>query len=359
MQYVPAGPGAASEPVGAPLRYTHRVILLLLACAADPVGNGSPPAYTWWAGTGSAGAPVDAGCARSSPAYLPMDVVELADGDLVYADTNNQLLVRLTPGFGCWRATVLAGSPLPDENDVVHNPTAVTLLDDHTLLTTLRFRARVEAVDLESGAVWHWAGTGEQRYGGDGGPAAQTALTMPAGILARADGRVVIADVGSHRLVEVGADGIVHTLAGRGEAGAPVAGPAGETPLFGGTEAFVGLLETEEGLLFTHPETGEVWRLVGDRVEVVAGGFDGPGDLAARDGVVLVVDTDAHCVRDLDGAPVIGTCGTSGATTEAEDPLAAELYAPYGLAAGAEPGVVWLADTFNNVLARAEVGPAP
>jgi hypothetical protein len=62
------------------------------------------------------------------------------------------------------------------------------------------------------------AGTGEQGFGGDGGPATSALLDSPEGIAFDAAGNLYIADSGNHRIREVTA-GVIATLAGPGPCG--------------------------------------------------------------------------------------------------------------------------------------------
>ncbi len=98
-----------------------------------------------------------------------------------------------------------------------------------------------------------------------------------------------------------------------------------------------------------------MWRLADGVLDVVGSGFDRPADLAEVFGEVVVVDTGAHCLRWLDGAEALaGACGTAGGTPAAAGPLDARLYTPYGAGTGRD-GVLWVADTYNSVVARLEV----
>jgi DNA-binding beta-propeller fold protein YncE len=74
-----------------------------------------------------------------------------------------------------------------------------------------------------NGIITTVAGTGEQGFSGDGGPAAQARLTLPYDAVIGPDGALYIADTGNQRIRRVSAGGVITTFAGTG-----VRGYAGE-----------------------------------------------------------------------------------------------------------------------------------
>lgn len=78
---------------------------------------------------------------------------------------------------------------------------------------------RVTKVDPE-GIITLFAGTGQQSFGGDGGPADQAGLDAPHRIVISPDQQMYIADTGNNRVRKVDlATGKITTIAGNGEAG--------------------------------------------------------------------------------------------------------------------------------------------
>ena len=61
------------------------------------------------------------------------------------------------------------------------------------------------------------AGSGIRGFSGDGGPATSASLNEPIDVAVNAAGVLYIADRGNHRVRQVGADGIIRTIAGNGE----------------------------------------------------------------------------------------------------------------------------------------------
>ncbi|MBI4545933.1 MAG: hypothetical protein HY703_12105, partial [Gemmatimonadetes bacterium] len=78
---------------------------------------------------------------------------------------------------------------------------------------------RVRAVELASGVIKSVAGTGIRGFAGDGGPATEALLQDPQGVAVSPDGRTLfIADAGNHRVRTVNlATGLIATFAGTGD----------------------------------------------------------------------------------------------------------------------------------------------
>jgi hypothetical protein len=63
------------------------------------------------------------------------------------------------------------------------------------------------------------AGTGVSAYSGDGGPAVNARLNTPYGIFLDKDDNLLIADSNNDVIRKVGSNGIIHTIAGSGQEG--------------------------------------------------------------------------------------------------------------------------------------------
>lgn len=108
---------------------------------------------------------------------------------------------------------------------------------------------RIRTVDHD-GIIQTYAGTGEPGYGGDGGPALEAQFKSASGQSAPPASRIIIhdeilylADTENHRIRSIDlTTGIVDTFAGSGEAGTSGdGGPATEARLFGPTDIAMGL----------------------------------------------------------------------------------------------------------------------
>lgn len=169
------------------------------------------------------------------------------------------------------------------------------------------------------------AGTGALGFGGDGGPAVLATLASPSGGALQADGGVLIADTGNHRIRRVTAAGTIATVAGSG----PCCGAAGA--------------QAGDGLAATAPEV----RLNGPRAVAIH-----------PDGRILIADTGNHVVRAIttDGVIVrVAGTGTAGYSTEGGPALSSTLNRPTGVAVAAD-GAVLVADTGNHRVLRIAPG---
>jgi DNA-binding beta-propeller fold protein YncE len=181
---------------------------------------------------------------------------------------------------------------------------------------------------------------GPDRKGHRDGPAATAMLDSPHGVGAAPDGRVAIAEAGSHTLRLLAPDGradggyLLTTVAGvAGEKGNRD-GPAAQA-LFNSPHA---VLWSGDGALYT-PDIGNarVRRVAGGVADTVAGAgadrFVYPMDIAwARDGRVLVADAGANDLRVVEKDGRLSRVQTSS-----------PLKTPHGVAVGPD-GTIYVAD---------------
>lgn len=172
-----------------------------------------------------------------------------------------------------------------------------------------------------------FAGSGVLGAGGDGGPALAAALASPSGGVLQADGGVLIADTGNHRIRRVAADGTIALVAGAGPCCGNVGGQAGD-----------GLAATDPAVRLNLPRAVAIH----------------------PDGRILIADTGNHVIRAITPEGVIvrvaGT-GTAGYSTEGGPALSSALNRPSGVAVAAD-GAILVADTGNNRVLRISPGNA-
>ena len=167
-----------------------------------------------------------------------------------------------------------------------------------------------------SGAITTIAGTGEPGFSGDGGPAVQAQLNIPAGVAVDGAGAVYFADRDNHRIRRVGTSGAITTIAGTGEYGfSGDGGPAVQAQLRGPTGVAV----------------------------------DGAG-------AVYFADRDNHRIRRVDPSGTITTIagtGERGFGGDGGPAVQAQLRGPTGVAVDGA-GAVYFADRINDRIRRVD-----
>jgi sugar lactone lactonase YvrE len=222
----------------------------------------------------------------------------------------------------------------------------------------------VRKVDGATGVLSTLAGTGVAGFSGDGGAASGAQLRQPHSIALAPDGRLLICDVGNHRIRAVDlSSGTIETIGGTGERlptpdGAPLKG----TPLHGPRTMVVDrdgsiYLALREGnaIYRIAPKTRTLHHLAGTGEQGYSGDggparqarLAGPKGLALSGRTLYLADTENHAIRgiDLDRGiirTILGT-GVRGDGPET-DPLQCKLSRPHGLFADAS-GIVYVADS--------------
>ncbi|MGB2713230.1 MAG: hypothetical protein WBC51_03565 [Vicinamibacterales bacterium] len=194
------------------------------------------------------------------------------------------------------------------------------------------------------------AGTGTAGFSGDGGPASQAQLRQPHSIALDPAGGLLICDVGNHRVRRVNlATGSIETFAGTGERLATVdAAPLKSTPLNGPRtlafcdgEFYLALREGNAIYRFA-PKAGTIHHVAGTGAQGYSGDqgpardavFAGPKGLACVRGILYIADTENHVIRrvNLASRRVTTVLGTGGRGDGPEpDPRRCALSRPHGV----------------------------
>lgn len=216
------------------------------------------------------------------------------------------------------------------------------------------------------GSITTIAGTGRPGFSGDGGPAVEAQLNFPSGLAVDADGNLYIADTDNQRVRKVTRDGVISTIAGSGNQGfSGDGGPAVEAELVSPT----GVAVDAKGNVYIADFGNSRVRVVSPdgRIRTFAGsasigyeGDGGPADQAAltspyglaagADGSVFITDFGAHCIRKVDPFGTITTVagtGVLGFSGDGGPAVQARLWNPAGIAATPD-GLVCFADSGNN-----------
>lgn len=187
-----------------------------------PEPRGTTRAAGWLALLALGPLPCDAQRAFVSPAGLSI----APDGAVVLADRGAHLVFRIDAETG--ETAIIAGTGEegfsgdggPATAARLRNPEWVAFDTDGNLYVADRGNHRVRRIDGRTGVIETVAGTGEQASTGDGGPAIRAALTNPFGLVLDAEGDLFIFDTEAHRIRRVDRDtGIIDTVIGTGEQG--------------------------------------------------------------------------------------------------------------------------------------------
>jgi DNA-binding beta-propeller fold protein YncE len=113
--------------------------------------------------------------------------------------------------------------PTPDgalvKTAPLNGPRTMSFDRDGNLYLALREGNAIYRIAPKAGTIHHLAGTGEQGYSGDGGPARVARLAGPKG-LAYGGGKLYVADTESHVIRSIDlATGVITTLLGTGRRG--------------------------------------------------------------------------------------------------------------------------------------------
>ncbi len=210
------------------------------------------------------------------------------------------------------------------------------VLTDDTLYVADEFNHRIRTINLNTGEVSDFAGTGEAGFqNGPGlGPVATSARFLyPCGIALDSAGNLYVADSGNHRIRKVTSAGVVSTLAGSGLDGfaegasgsAQFSSPRGvavdiDDKLF--------IADTGNNRIRTITPGSSVVTVAGSGVKGFADGASAGAEFAAptglaidADGVIFVSDRDNHLVRRIATNGEVGTVVGSGLAGLLDSPV--------------------------------------
>ena len=222
----------------------------------------------------------------------------------------------------------------------------------------------VRKVDGATGVVSTLAGTGVAGFSGDGGPASQAQLRQPHSIALGPDGRLLICDIGNHRIRAVDLSrGSIDTIGGTGQRlptpdGAPLQG----TPLNGPRTMAIDrdgtiyhALREGNALYRIAPKSNTLHHLAGTGEQGWTGDggpartakLSGPKGLALSGRNLYVADTESHTIRrvNLDTGIITTVLGAGVRGDGPEtDPLQCKLSRPHGVCADTD-GTLYVTDS--------------
>ncbi len=346
------------------------LVLILLLSASFSFGAGTKTL----AGTGTSGANGDGGFAVRAQVGNPYGLTLGPDGALYVCEIDTDRVRRIDLHDGSISTVAgtgvigYSGDGGPATSADLNDPYEVRFDDEGNMYFVEMLNAVVRKVDALTGNISTIAGTGEMGFSGDGGQARKAQFNRPHSIALDGKGSLFVADIGNHRIRRVDlASGTVSTFAGTGERKPTLSGARVEgTPLHGPRALAFG----PDGDMFIALREGNaVYRLDMNtmRYHHVAGtgekGYSGDGGPARQatlagpkgieigpDDAVYLADTENHSIRRIDlQSGVISTVAGDGTRRDGPDgnPLKCGLARPHGVFVDTA-GNVYIGDSENH-----------
>src|SRR6266849_9892734 len=177
-------------------------------------------------GAGEKGFACDGGPANAALLNGPFDVAFDAAGNLYFSDTFNCRIRRVDARTDVISTVAgngdkgYSGDGGPATGASLNEPYGIVLDRAGNIFTADRLNRRVRRIDAASGVITTSAGTGVAAYSGDGGPASRAGLAEPNGLAFDAAQRhLYITDVADNRVRVIDlSTGTIATFAGTGAA---------------------------------------------------------------------------------------------------------------------------------------------
>ena len=325
------------------------------------------------AGTGRAGYSGDGGQATTAELNQPFHCDLDSHGNLYISEADNHCVRRLEKQTGILTTVAGCGRPGytgdggPATQATMNEPYAVQVGRNGDLYIVDRRNAVVRKVDARTGVITTVAGTGTMGYDGDGGPGTQAQLREPNDCFLDGTGGLLIADVQDQRVRRLDLNtGVMSTFAGTGlKVRSGDRGPAAEASIngcravCGDTHGNIYICEREGNAVRKVDENGIISAIAGtgalgytgDGGPALTATFNGPKALRCdSSGNLYVVDTENHAVRRIDGGS--GTITTiagvhRGSDGDGSNATSAGLDRPHGCAIDAD-GDLFIADSENH-----------
>lgn len=327
----------------------------------NPISTG--PRVVAVAGTGARVFSRDGGLAVTSPLVRPLAVALGTQGQIYIAEGNRIRIVQANGRLATLAGTGDAGDGGdggPAAQAQLNIPQGLAVDSAGRVYIADTLNNRVRRVDPD-GTIRTLAGNGQAGYSGDGKQAIDAMLDLPTGLAIGFGDSLLIADTGNNVVRQLGADGIIRTIAGTGEAG--YRGDGGPAP-YALLHTPGGIAFDDEGNLYIADSlnqrvrrvdvNGQIATVVGTGIAAFGGDggaaifadlnlstnpLEGMGQALAvgPTGDVFIADAMNHRLRKLDVKGVLHTI--------------AQMKTPLGIAVDAH-GAVYVADADDNRVLR-------
>jgi streptogramin lyase len=301
----------------------------------------------------------------------PYGLVIGPDSALYFCEIDNHVIRRLDRKTGA--ATIVAGTGRPGYSGdggpaaqaELGQPYELRFDRAGNLFFVDMTNHVVRRVDRKSRIIATVAGTGEAGFSGDGGPAVKARFRQPHSIAFDRQGRLLICDIGNHRVRRVDLKtGVVETWLGNGERlPTPEGARAAGTPVFGpraididrAGNAYL-VLREGNAVYRIDAATQRIARIAGTGAKGFSGDggpareatLNGPKGIALGPGASLyLADTENHAIRKVNlrtgRIDTIAGTGQAGDGPDG-DPRSCRLNRPHGIFVDAR-GDVYIGDS--------------
>lgn len=328
------------------------------------------------AGIGVPGFSGDGGPALRAQMRDPFGITRGPDGALYVCEFTGHVVRRIddkgvittvagngTPGY--------SGDGGPAIKAQLNKPHEIRFGPDSALYITDMSTHTIRRVDMKSGLISTFAGTGQPGFSGDSGPATAAQMKDPIAIQFGPDGRLYICDIGNNRVRAVDLKtNVITTVCGNGKKESTPDGAAfsPDTALNGPRtidfdrdgHAWIALREGNS-VYRVDMKAGRLTRIAGTGMS----GFDGNGGPAKAaqlagpkglaigpDGRVFIADTESHSIRAVDprSGRIEVVCGNGKKGTGKDGPAPdCQLARPHGVFVDKD-GTLYIGDSENHVV---------
>ena len=326
------------------------------------------------AGTGAQGYAGDGAAAMQAQLNNPFDLAFDPADNLCFSDTFNHCLRRIDARSGVITTIAgtgekgFSGDGGPASRAQMNEPYGIVIDRSGNIYVADRLNRRVRRIDAASGMIATLAGDGGGKFSGDGGASTRAGLAEPNGLALDRDHRhLFIADVADHRVRVIDlVSGVISTFAGTGEGRHDGdGGPATSAGIFGARAV---ALAPDDSLYILERQGSSLRRVRDGIIETVAGNgvrgyagddhdarhavFNAPKEMAVDPaGNVFIVDTENHTIRLIDAGSWIVTTiagtGEAGPGGDGGPANLAGLARPHGAVVGPD-GAVYIGDSENH-----------
>ena len=326
-----------------------------------------------FAGTGQKGGSGDGGPATAAQIDNPFGLVRGPDGALWFCEYTGQRIRKVAADGTI--STVAGSSKVGYSGDggpalqaTFNLPHEVRFDKAGNYYIADMQNHAIRRVDAKTGVITTFVGNGKPGYSGDGGPAAMAQLKQPHSIQFDPAGDLYICDIGNNVIRKVDMhSGTISTFAGTGKAGAtPDGAKIAGTPLKGPRSMD---FDAAGDLWIVTREGNQVLKfdLKAGTIHLIAGsgqkGFEGNGGpaneakLSGPKGIAIdkqgnawLADTESHSVRMVEASTgkllLIAGTGEKGDGPDG-DPLKCQMARLHGIFVDAD-GAVFIGDSENH-----------